>query len=201
MPAQVKAQAFEPFFTTKPPGKGTGLGLSQVYGLVQQCDGELVIDSEVGAGTTVSMYLPALAAGENGDRTSEESGRYERYERDEHHEKALVVDDQPEMLSLALELFSTLGYEVLSANDSAGALDILRRMPDIDVLFSDVLMPGMNGIALAREARNLVPDIKVVLASGFPLPALNGADLDDTEFDFVDKPYRLAEIARLLRKN
>ncbi|MDB5771126.1 MAG: sensor histidine kinase [Burkholderia sp.] len=191
MPAEVAAHAIEPFFTTKGPGKGTGMGLSQVYGLVHQSGGDLVLESEVGKGTAVSLYLPALEATEE-DLASADTNA--------GNDKALLVDDQPDVLDVAVDLFRSMGYEVFSANNGAGALDIMKRMPDIDVLFTDVLMPGMNGIQLAQEARKCAPGIKVILASGYPAPALAAENTGFRDFDFVSKPYRMSEILKLLRK-
>lgn len=187
MDGDVIARAVEPFFTTKPVGKGTGLGLSQVYGLMQQSDGDLLIASAPGAGTEVSLYFPALANGAAGPAS------------ELTREKALVVDDQADVLEMAAELFRTLGYEVLSANNGAEALEILQRSPGIDVLFSDVVMPGMSGIELGREARHLFPAMKVILASGYTAPALltEHARLDD--FQLISKPYSIAQILRQLR--
>lgn len=190
MPAEVAARAIDPFFTTKAPGKGTGMGLSQVYGLVQQSGGDLALESEVGKGTSVSLYLPALAADDETASTETNAG----------NDKALVVDDQPDVLDVAAELFRHMGYDVLSANNGADALEILKRTPDIDILFSDVLMPGMTGITLGQEARKLIPGIKVILTSGFPAPALKAENASFRDFDFINKPYRVAEILKMLRK-
>lgn len=189
MPAEIRARAIEPFFTTKEPGQGTGMGLSQVYGLTQQCGGDIVIDSAVGKGSAIAIYLPAL-----------EGAEVSSAETNSGNDKALVVDDQPDVLDVAIELFRNMGYDVLSANNGKDAIDLLRRHPDIDVLFSDVMMAGLNGIELGREARELIPGIKVVLASGYPEPALehNGAGLHD--FHFIRKPYRMAEIIKKLRE-
>jgi PAS domain S-box-containing protein len=188
MTPDVVKRAIEPFFTTKPIGKGTGLGLSQAYGLAQQSGGDLTIQSELGRGTTISLYLPALA-----DETVDGALKYAA------DDKALVVDDQPDVLDMAVELFRSLGYEVLSANNGQDALEILKRTPDIGVLFSDVVMPGMNGIELGRQARNLAPAIKVVLASGYATPALDMDESGLEDFQFITKPYRLAEIIKRLR--
>ncbi|HZV67527.1 MAG TPA: PAS domain S-box protein, partial [Telluria sp.] len=156
MPADVVARAVEPFFTTKERGKGTGMGLSQVYGLIQQSGGGMTIDSAVGKGTTIAVYLPALAG--EADMPNVRSG----------NERVLVVDDEPDVLDVAIELFKNMGYDVLSANNGKDAIDILKRNPDIDVLFSDVVMPGLNGIELGQAARALMPTMKIVLASGYP---------------------------------
>jgi CheY-like chemotaxis protein len=192
MPPEVVARAVEPFFTTKPIGKGTGMGLSQVYGLMHQCGGELTLQSAPGRGTAVSLYFPVLQGTSADDLASVDTNA--------GNEKALVVDDQPDVLAMAAELFRTLGYDVLTANNGEEAIDILKRNPEVDVLFSDVVMPGMDGVELGRAARKLRPGIKVVLASGFPAPALREADKEGIhEFTFVTKPYRLAELLKSLR--
>src|SRR5690606_22504740 len=134
MPPEVIKNAIDPFFTTKPVGQGTGLGLSQVFGLMQQSKGNIEIHSTPGEGTCISLYLPALQ--EDEDVTPDPP------------ERALIVDDEPDVLAMAVELFQTLGYEVLSANNGKDALNILERDPEIDLLFSDVVMPGMNGVEL-----------------------------------------------------
>ncbi|MDF3034935.1 MAG: hybrid sensor histidine kinase/response regulator [Paucimonas sp.] len=186
----VAARAIEPFFTTKEVGKGTGMGLSQVYGFVQQSGGDLSIQSRSGRGTTVAMYLPAM---------KEEALDSDQPGSDAVTEKALVVDDQPEVLELTIELFRSLGFEVLSAGNGRDALDMLQRHPDIDVLFSDVVMPGMSGIALGQQARVLRPKLKVILASGYAAPALAEHKEGLKEFLFLTKPYRVNDIIRMLR--
>jgi PAS domain S-box-containing protein len=185
MNADVAARAVEPFFTTKPVGKGTGLGLSHVYGLMRQSGGELAIQSIPGKGTTMSLYFPALSDGA------------ESQSKAEQRDKALVVDDQPEVLGMAIALFQTLGYEVLSANNGAEALAILRRTPDIDVLFSDVVMPGMSGLELGHEARRVLPTLKIILASGYA--ALKAEQAGVGDFQLISKPYTMAQILRQLR--
>jgi len=187
MTPDVVKKAIEPFFTTKPVGKGTGLGLSQVYGLIKQSNGEMTIESDAGSGCSIALYFPAL------------EGHADAQSQQEEIEKVLIVDDQPDILDIAVELFRTLGYEVLSANNGEDAIKILQRTPSIDVLFSDVFMPGISGIELALEARTLQPEIKIVLASGYPDPALRAGHANLNEFDFVAKPYRIAEIVKKLR--
>ena len=188
MSSEVVAHVCEPFFTTKDVGKGTGLGLSQVYGFVSQMQGHIHIETVEGAGTTVDLYFPAgdpVAAGEAARP---------------HAQTVLIVDDDEQVMNVAVDMFDSLGFDVLTANDATEALDILMRDRRIDVLFSDVVMPrGMNGAELAKEARQLRPDIKILLASGYPVGALekSGASLGDTAF--VAKPYRWTEIRDRLR--
>jgi PAS domain S-box-containing protein len=188
MTKETASLAIEPFFTTKPVGQGTGLGLSQAYGQAQQSGGDLLIESALGAGATVSLFFPALA---------ENAGT--KAARADARDKALVVDDQEDVLNMAAELFSSLGYEVLAANNGIDALDILKRTPDIDVLFSDVVMPGMSGIELAQEARMLAPQMKIILVSGYPTPALTDGNTNMDEFAFITKPYTMSQILRQLR--
>jgi PAS domain S-box-containing protein len=185
MSPEVMNRALEPFYTTKPIGKGTGLGLSQVYGFVQQSLGDLTIESTQGIGTKISLYLPTLPATSN-----------KRVLEGKTLEKLLVVDDQLDVLEMAVDLFKVMGYEVLSANNAEDALEILQQTPDIDVLFSDVVMPGMNGIELSLQAKLLNPTIKVVLASGFAGPALLASNANLEEFQFVSKPYHVTDVIK-----
>jgi PAS domain S-box-containing protein len=190
MPPAVVARAFEPFFTTKEIGKGTGLGLSQVYGFIAQSGGDVVIDSEEGVGTTISMYLPVVE-GEPDERIATAGERVDT---------VLIVEDEPEVLDAAAQLFRSIGYEVVTTTNGVDAMAILKRRSDIDILFTDVVMPkGMTGIQLARQAREFRPDLKVILASGFPLPALREQYGRIDDFAFVVKPYLLAELAKALR--
>jgi PAS domain S-box-containing protein len=189
MAPEVAARAVEPFFTTKEVGKGTGLGLSQVYGTIKQFGGDIKIETAMDAGTAISLFLPAQQHDEQESLApGPETGS----------EKALVVDDQPDVLDMAIELFRSMGYEVLAANNGQDALDILERNPEVDVLFSDIVMPGMNGIDLGQRARDLVPGIKVILASGYT--QISEPERERMEaFKFIKKPYRISEIAKVLR--
>lgn len=189
MTPEVAARAFEPFFTTKEMGKGTGLGLSQVYGFIAQSGGSATVTTTVGEGATVNIFLPAL---------TESAG--EPVEQEAPADKALVVDDEPDVLEVAAALLCSIGYEVYTASSGQDALEILKRIKDISVLFSDIMMPnGMNGIELAQNTRKLYPSVKILLASGYPLPALKAHHMSVDEFSFINKPYRLAELARKLR--
>ena len=187
---------FEPFFTTKEIGKGSGLGLSQVYGFVAQSGGHVEINSTPGSGTTVTLFLPATDLDPAADpaRPEPQSGA--------GRAKILVVEDDPDVLDVAVESLRMLGYDVLTAPDGPSALAVLRRDPDIQILLSDIVMPhGMNGVELAREAVRLRPELRVLLASGYPMTALPRGDgarsLD--EFPFLSKPYRSSQLAAALR--
>jgi PAS domain S-box-containing protein len=184
----VQQRAFEPFFTTKDVGRGTGLGLSQVHGFINQSGGDVTLSSEPGQGTSISIYLPIVEAPASEAR------------RESGGETVLIVEDEPELLTLASSLFRSIGYDVLGANNGADAVRILERGEGVDILFTDVVMPHMSGVELARWVGERFPSLKIVLTSGYPVPALaeeHGA-LDD--YAFVQKPYRLAELAKALRK-
>jgi PAS domain S-box-containing protein len=182
MSDDVIARAIEPFFTTKPMGKGTGLGLSQVYGMVQQGGGDLKITSELAQGTTVSLYFPISSEKAIEDSLPPPS------------DKVLIVDDQPDVLDMGAEMFRTLGFQVLTATSGRQALEVLARTNDIHLLFSDVVMPGLSGVELGEKAREISPDIRVLLASGYTTPAGNLKG-----FEFLPKPYRIADILKKLR--
>jgi PAS domain S-box-containing protein len=189
MPPEVAARAFEPFFTTKEFGKGTGLGLSQVYGFIAQSGGDVLIESELGNGAVLSMYLP-VARDQSGDTDSLTGPALDT---------VLVVEDEPDLLDATAELLRSLGYDVLTASNGTEAMDALSRRDDIHILFTDVVMPkGIDGIQLARSARDLRPDVRIVLASGYPLPALREQHGSLGDFTFIHKPYRLADLVRTL---
>jgi PAS domain S-box-containing protein len=187
MSEEVIARAVEPFFTTKEVGKGTGLGLSQAYGVAQQANGDLRIESTLGAGTEIALYFPAMAAGG------------EKIAGPDVIEKVLVVDDQPEVLEVAVHLFTSLGYEVLPANNGREALDLMHRHPDIAILFSDIVMPGMSGIELAQQASAHLPDIKILLTSGYASSAFEKHGEEAMQYGLINKPYRLSDIIKQLK--
>jgi signal transduction histidine kinase/CheY-like chemotaxis protein len=189
------ARAFEPFFTTKDVGSGTGLGLSQVYGFCRQTGGFARITSGVGRGTTVEMYLPR-----SDDRPERASGGLVLpLRRASDGEVILVVEDEPAVLEMAVESLSDLGYRTLTAADAKAALAILRSSARIDMLFSDVVMPGgMNGVQLSVEAKRLRSDLKVLLSSGYTGAVLGNSGLPE-DMPILNKPYRREELATKLR--
>jgi two-component system NtrC family sensor kinase len=192
MDAETAAKAIEPFFTTKGVGRGTGLGLSQVYGFAKQSGGDLQIDTAPGYGTTVEILLPGGDA-PVGHRAAETAPARRGARRGE---VVLVVEDEPDVRNIAVEGLRALGYKTLSAGDADAALDILRRAVRIDLLFSDVIMPGSrNGVQLADEARRMRPKLRVLLTSGYH--SVLGTTPDQVRI--LSKPYdntRLAEQVR-----
>ncbi|MBW6400724.1 response regulator [Roseomonas sp. HJA6] len=190
MPADVRDRAFEPFFTTKKDGHGTGLGLSQVFGFVRQIGGHVAIQSTPRRGTTVTLYLPLgseIEAAAN--RAAAAAAAAGAAQVSGEGVSVLVVEDEPAVRAVAVEMLMDAGFSVLAAPDGPTALQLLREGVAVDILFSDVVMPGgMSGVDLARESRKLRPGIGVLLASGYAAEALDkhgGAG----GFDLISKPY------------
>lgn len=186
MSDETKSRAIEPFFTTKPVGKGSGLGLSQVFGMTSDAGGSMHIDSSLGHGTCITLNFPAIERSNSAEGNARPTG------------KVLVVDDQADVLDITAQLFKLLGYEVISANSGADALDALKRHNDIDVLFSDLMMPDMTGLELARNARQAHPDTEVILTTGHPPSLMHKKHPGLEQFPLLAKPYTLADIARFL---
>ena len=198
IPPDIIARVMDPFFTTKEEGKGTGLGLSMVYGFAKQSGGSVDIYSEMGIGTTVRMYFPVSetivrASSAVSPRAADRGG----------NETVLVVDDRIEVASLSRDMLQDLGYTVHMASSAREALDMVKAHQNDwtpDLLFSDLIMPGgMNGFGLARELRRRVPQIKILLTTGFA-GSSDGKNSDEgVEFEILKKPYRLADLARRVR--
>ncbi|MBV8392565.1 MAG: MASE4 domain-containing protein [Alphaproteobacteria bacterium] len=196
MSAETAARAITPFFTTKSMGSGSGLGLSQVYGFAKSAAGSLRIDSKVGDGTTVRIYLPK-ARGTSLSPLAERSVPLRPAPRTGHI--VLVVEDEQVILDLATEGLTELGYRVIPAANAQEALDHLRAGDDIEIMFSDVVMPGgMNGVQLAVEARRIRPNLKVLLTSGYSHAALQERGIPK-DVPLLAKPYRRDELAERLR--
>ena len=163
MPPSVKARAFDPFYTTKPIGKGTGLGLSMIYGFVRQSDGSVMIDSEFGKGTSVEICLPHYKGEVVDAPVEEDSGDH----RAKANEVVLVVEDEAVVRLLIVEALNDLGYQALETADSAAALRILQSSQRVDLLVSDMGLPGLNGRQLADAARVKRPGLKVLFVTGY----------------------------------
>ncbi|KQP89003.1 histidine kinase [Methylobacterium sp. Leaf113] len=184
---------FEPFFTTKGVGQGTGLGLSQVFGFAKQSGGEVLVESTPGTGTTFTLYLPR----ELGKCLEDEVDDEPEPLADGHGTRVLVVEDNEEVGAFATQALTELGFETVRAVNAEEALDILRTPRDFDVVFSDVVMPGMNGIDMAREIRHRHPSIPVVLASGYSHVL---AEEGTHGFPFLRKPYSVEDLSRILQR-
>jgi PAS domain S-box-containing protein len=192
MDAGIVDRAFDPFFTTKDVGKGSGLGLSMVYGFVKQSGGHLQIDSEIDSGTTVRIYLPrttsgpvALAATDPAD--VEPLGR---------GELVLVVEDNPEVALLTVHFLELLGYRTAVATSAAAALERLDEMSGVELLFTDVGLPGgTSGVELARSARARFPELRILLTSGYA----HDRRVLDPDLELLEKPFSKAELARSVR--
>jgi CheY-like chemotaxis protein len=192
MTEEVKAKAFDPFFTTKPLGMGTGLGLSMVYGFVTQSGGHIRIDSEEGRGTTIRLYLPPAqgAAEQAAKRPAPATGG---------HETILVVEDDALVRNFVTVQLQGLGYNTLAAPDGPAALATLKNGEHVDLLFTDVVMPGgMSGRQLADEAEKIRPGVKVLYTSGYADTIMTDGRLDDGVL-LLPKPYRKGELARMVR--
>ncbi|TGD99341.1 hybrid sensor histidine kinase/response regulator [Methylobacterium nonmethylotrophicum] len=195
MPPEILARVMEPFFTTKEEGRGTGLGLAMVYGFAKQSGGTVVIESRTGHGTTVRLYFPMSDSEERpapgpGHRGLQRSGT----------ETILIVDDRRDVAELARAILRDFGYTTLLATDGRQALELLDGGDRVDLLFSDLIMPGgMNGVMLAREARRRQPRLKVLLTTGYAEASLERTDAGGSEFEIINKPYRRMELARRVR--
>ena len=197
MPPQVVARVFEPFYTTKEIGRGTGLGLSQVYGFVKQSGGHVSIESEVGRGTTIRLYLPCCGEGAGVPEPDRDDGAVVGARG---AEIVLVVEDEAGVRGISVAALRELGYEVMEAAGGRAALGILASTPRVDLLLTDVVMPSMTGPQLAAEARAIRPDLRVVFTTGYASDAvLRGADLDD-DVAVLLKPFTLRQLDAKLRE-
>ena len=195
MSESAQKQAFEPFFTTKPAGKGTGLGLSMVYGFVRQSGGHVTLYSEMGEGSTFALYFPVAADAKNArdgmpSKSAPERGR---------GQVILVVEDDEKVRRLSMARIKDLGYTPIEACDADEALALLEDFGSVDLLFSDLAMPGsMDGYDLARTVRTRYPDIPVLLTSGYAKQMV-APDAENDHFPILRKPYRLSDLAHASR--
>ena len=193
IPADQIDRIFEPFFTTKDVGRGTGLGLSQVYGFVQQSGGKVTVDSAVGVGTTITLHLPLsskpIQPSKDGPFTSALS---------QARGQILVVEDNAQIGEFSSQLLRDLGYQTVLASNAEEALQLIDQEPQgFDVVFSDVVMPGLDGVAFAQHIRRRFPHMPIVLTSGFS-HVLNGDG--NHGFDLLQKPYSVEDLSRALRR-
>jgi signal transduction histidine kinase len=197
MSAATIAQAFEPFFTTKPVGQGTGLGLSQVYGFVKQSGGHVRIYSEVGQGTTVKIYLPRMLRKESIGQLLDPQIAPEGTLA----ETILVTEDDPDVRTYSVEILQELGYRVIEAPDGPSSLQLLESHPQVDLLFTDVVLPGgMTGAQLAAQARGRWPNLKVLFTTGYARNAIVHHGRLDPGVQLITKPFTVAELAVRVRE-
>nr|WP_206768534.1 MULTISPECIES: response regulator [Pseudomonas] len=185
MPEAVINRAFDPFFTTKPIGQGTGLGLSMIYGFSKQSRGHVTIDSEVGKGTTVNLYLPRFI----GEEIDEPPVHAQQAPYAQDGETVLIVEDDPAVRVLVSAVLSELGYAFVEAGDANGAMPILQSSQRIDLLISDVGLPGMNGRQLAEIGRQIRPDLKVLFITGYAEHAAVRGGFLDSGMQMITKPF------------
>jgi len=196
MPSSVIEKAFDPFFTTKEVGKGTGLGLSQVYGFIKQSNGHVKIYSEPGHGTTIKVYLPRVLTqtepsdAKNGLRSGSE----------EFSEIILVVEDEAAVRMFSVEALLEAGYRVIEAESGVAALKLIESRPDISLLFTDVVMPGMNGAKLAEEAHKLRPELKILFTTGYTRNAVVHNGVLDPGVELIGKPFTIDQLSRKVRE-
>ncbi len=198
MDPDTAAHVFEPFFTTKPTGKGTGMGLSMVYGFASQSSGGVRIYSEVGVGTTVRIYLPRASA----DADAIEARGSSVIDAGElaRGETILVAEDDTDVREVVVAQLKDLGYRVIIAPDGEAALNVLQSGEAVDLLFTDLTMPGgLNGTELVEAARSLRPGLKALLTSGFALAGSIGGDNVHGRLPLLVKPYRRSELAARIR--
>jgi signal transduction histidine kinase len=196
MPENVISRAFDPFFTTKPIGQGTGLGLSMIYGFTKQSHGHVSIESQVGHGTTVQLFLPRF----HGDKDEEEVSLEGQAVEAQDGETILIVEDDPAVRALVCQVLGELGYAYLEAGDAVGAVPILESTQRIDLMISDVGLPGMNGRQLADIGRQMRPDLKVLFITGYAENAGVRAGFLDTGMQMITKPFAFDQLTAKVRE-
>lgn len=197
MTREVIARAFDPFFTTKPLGRGTGLGLSMIYGFVRQSGGFVSIDSTPGAGTTVELYLPR-----SGDAAEDAApaAPVRRVQVPATGEVVLVVEDEGTVRELIVDVLNGLGYRVLEARDGAAGLQILQSSAPVDLLVTDIGLPGLNGRQLVDAARELRPDLKVLFMTGYAETAAAADGFLQPGMELLTKPFAMDALAARVRE-
>ncbi len=203
MDDQTRGRLFEPFFTTKEPGKGTGLGLSTVYGIVKQSGGWIAVRSAKGSGTSFSIHLPCIIGADSAIavRTSLPVSAAGEIAKPSSHVTVLVVEDQEQVRNFVTAILDSLGYNILSVADGAAALTLaINHQGPIDLLLTDVILPGINGRQLAEQLKLLRPEIAVLFTSGHPQNVIASSGVLDPDVAFIAKPYSPEELAAKLRE-
>jgi len=193
----ILGKVFEPFFTTKEIGKGTGLGLSTVYGIVKQSGGFIFADSKVGEGTRFVIYLPV----HHEEATASRSPKTHKAKKDElwGSGTVLLVEDEPMVRAVAERALTRHGYRVITADNGEAALEQLGKGEQIDLLISDVVMPGMDGPTMVQEARKSRPDLKILFMSGYAEEQLRNS-IDIENVNFLPKPFSVTDLAEAARR-
>jgi PAS domain S-box-containing protein len=194
MSTEVAARAFDPFFTTKPIGQGTGLGLSMIYGFARQSNGHVTIDSRIGQGTSIKLYLPR----HRGDIAAENASAVRAAEHAATGETVLVVEDEPVVRGVILEMLHDQGYRTLEAVDGPSGLRILRTNQRIDLVVTDVGLPGMNGRQLADQAREIRPGLKILFMTGYAESVAISDGFLQPGMEMITKPFELDNLSRLI---
>ena len=193
MTPDVVGRAFDPFFTTKPTGQGTGLGLSQVYGFIKQSKGHVGIRSEPEAGTTVTLYLPRYFG--KSDTAADTEPAVAAEPADGPKDTIMVVEDDAAVRDMAVKMLAELNYDTIEADSGQSALKLLAKSQDVKLVFTDVVMPDMNGRALADEIARRWPDLKVVFTTGYTRDAIVHNGILDPGVQLIAKPFKLDELA------
>jgi len=197
MTPDIASRAFDPFFTTKPIGQGTGLGLSMIHGFVRQSGGQVRIYSEMGKGTTMCLYLPRFVGEMEAADVPEDDGGGEGG----HGETVLVIDDEDALRALMVDVLKDVGYRVLEAGDGPGGLKILQSDVRVDLLITDVGLPGgLNGRQVADAARALREDLKVLFVTGYAENAVVGNGHLDPGMQIITKPFPIAVLGARVRE-
>jgi len=196
IPKDLQAHIFEPFFTTKEPGEGTGLGLSTVYGIVKQSDGHISVYSEPGMGTTFKIYLPRVE-----ERTEALAEAPIVTPLSRGAETILLVEDEPDLLQLTQECLARQGYRVFSAIDAESALDLAGKHPGaIDLLLTDLVMPGVSGRDLAQMLLRIQPDLRVLYMSGYTRDLITKHGVLEADIFLLEKPFTIDSLCVKVRQ-
>jgi CheY-like chemotaxis protein len=190
-------KAFEPFFTTKPTGQGTGLGLSMIYGFARQSEGYARIYSEVGQGTSIKLYLPRYYGEAEG--AEEEHGEFTDAHRAEAGEVVLLIEDETAVRELVVDVLEELGYRAVQAADGPSGLKLLQSGMRLDLLVTDIGLPGLNGRQVADAARQKRPDLKVLFMTGYAENATIANGFLEPGMEMITKPFAVEALATRIR--